>query len=168
MEQINLNLIPDGVKPVCHTSQFDVGRQIRLNLFEGSSIYTLSGSELLVLDVKKEDTCVVTVEVANTSSDYVIITTTQQMTACPGENICELKITNGTTVIGTLNFIMEVEEDPLNNGVTSQSAIHDLTTQVEDIVSQLVGMSDFIFTLGGGPGSNILDLGLSFVTCEIS
>ena len=168
MERIKLNLIQDGVKPVCHASQFDVGRQIRLDLFEGSSIYTLSGSESLVLDVKKEDTCVVTVEVANTSSDYVIITTTQQMTACPGENICELKITNGTTVIGTLNFIMEVEEDPLNNGVTSQSAIHDLQTQVEDIVAHIFGPTDFIFTLGGGSGMEIFDSNISLVNCIIS
>lgn len=140
METIDLNLIPGEAFPVCHVSQFDVGRQIKIKLFEGSSIYTLSGTETLVLDVKKPDTCVVTVEVPNTSSDYVIITTTQQMTACPGQNMCEIKITSGSTVIGTLNFIMEVEEDPLNNGVTSQSAIHDLYSQVEEIVREIIGL----------------------------
>ena len=139
MESININLIPGEAFPVCHASQFDKGRQIRLNLYDGYAIYTLSGTETLVLDVKKPDTCIVTVEVTNTSQSHVIITTTEQMCACPGDNICELKITNGTTEIGTLNFIMQVEEDPLNNGVTSQSAIHDLQTQVEDIVHGLVG-----------------------------
>ena len=150
MEQINLNLIPGEIFPVCHASQYDVGRQIRINLFDGPSVFTLSGIETLVLDVKKPDTCVVTVEVTNTSSDYVIITTTQQMTACPGQNMCEIKITNGSTVIGTLNFIMEVEEDPLNNGVTSQSAIHDLYNQVEEIVREI-----------GGGGITSIDMSVS-------
>ena len=139
MESININLIPGEAFPVCHASQFDKGRQIRLNLFDGASIFTLSGTETLVLDVKKPDTCIVTVEVTNTSSAYVIFSTTEQMCACPGDNICELKIINGATEIGTLNFIMQVEEDPLNNGCTSQSAIHDLQTQVEEIVHGLVG-----------------------------
>lgn len=139
METIDLNLIPGETPPVCHVSQFDVGREIKVNLYDGANVYTLAGNETLVLDVRKPDTCIVTESLTNTSSTFVKVVTTQQMTACPGQNICEIKITKGSQIIGTLNFIMEVEEDPLNNGVTSQSAIHDLQTQVEDIVHGLVG-----------------------------
>lgn len=139
MEIVDLNLIPGEAFPVCHTSQFDAGRTIRFKLYDGSNVYTLSGTETLTLKVKKPDTTIVTTNLTNTSDDYVDIITTRQMCACPGKNVCEINIANGSVSIGTLNFYMEVEEDPLNNGVTSQSAIHDLETQVEDIIEELIG-----------------------------
>ena len=139
MEIVDLNLIPGEAFPVCHTSQFDAGRTIRFKLYDGSNVYTLFGTETLTLKVKKPDTTIVTTNLTNTSDDYVDIITTRQMCACPGKNVCEINITNGSVSIGTLNFYMEVEEDPLNNGVTSQSAIHDLTEQIEEIIGGLIG-----------------------------
>lgn len=139
MEIINLNLIPGEAFPVAHASQFDIGRVIRFKLLDGSDIYELTGTETLTLKVRKPDTTVVTMNLTNTSDDYVDVITTEQMCACPGKNICEINITNGSVSIGTLNFYMEVEEDPLNNGVTSQSAIHDLETQIEEIIHDLIG-----------------------------
>lgn len=139
METIYLNLIPGEAFPVAHASQFDIGRVIRLKLLDGSDVYELTGSETLTLKVKKPDTTVITVELTNRASDYVDVITTEQMCACPGKSVCEINITNGAVSIGTLNFYMDVEEDPLNNGVTSQSAIHDLETQIEEIVHGLVG-----------------------------
>lgn len=139
MEKVDLNLIPGEAFPVCHASQFDTGRVIRFRLFDGSDAYVLDGNETLTLKIKKPDTTVVTTAIVNTSSSYVDIVTTQQMCACRGKSIGEINIAKGSTSIGTLNFYLDVEEDPLNNGVTSQSAIHNLETQVEEIVHGLVG-----------------------------
>ena len=137
MQSIDLNLIPGETPPVCHVSQLDEGRTIKANLFDGSSVYTLAGTETIKFYVRKPDAHTVTKTLTATANPYVYITTTEQMTAVPGKCLCELEITSGAVTIGTLNFIMEVEEDPLNGGVTTLEAYSDLENQVEEIVSQL-------------------------------
>jgi len=139
MEQINVNLIPGKVLPVCHVSQFDENRQIKVNLFDGENVFAFSGGDSAELNVKKPDTTIVTTALTVAAAQtYVELTTSQQMTAVAGANMCEIKITHGAQVIGTLNFIMQVEESPLNNGVESDSAIHDLTNQVERIMDAVI------------------------------
>lgn len=139
MEQITLDLIPGKVLPVCHASQYDVGRQIRINLTDAGTPYTLDGTETITADVRKTDGCIVTEACTVVASrTYVDLITTQQMTACFGLNLCELKIEKGADTIGTLNFILDVEEDPLDEGIASQSAIHDLQAQVDaDVLEAL-------------------------------
>lgn len=138
MEQFNLNTIPGKVAPVCHASQYDVGRIIRVNLFEGDQVYTLDGTEVVSISVRKPDGHVVTEGITNTSAAYVEIITTEQMTACPGANLCELKIEKGADVLGTLNFILSVEEDPLAGGDQSESFIYNLAVQIAQGVAQEV------------------------------
>lgn len=137
MESIDLNLIPGESYPVCHVSQFDNGREIKANLFDGSSVYTLDGTETLILNVQKPDAHIISKTIANPAESYVIISTTREITACYGNVLCELRISKGSSIIGTSNFIMEVEEDPLNGGVTTVEAYSDLQQQVEDIVNNL-------------------------------
>lgn len=138
MEQIRLNIVPQGVPPVCHVSQYDAGRVVRLILMDGLQGYVIS-DETFVLNVRKPDDTVVTVAVAGVSGDsFVDFVTTEQMAAVAGENICELKITKDDTVIGSLNFRMKVERDPLAGGIESQSEIHNLHTQVAAMVSEEV------------------------------
>lgn len=134
MESFNINLIPGRNNPVCHVSQYDKGRTIRVNLFEGSSVYTLTGAETVTANVRKPDGNIVTSTLTNTSDSYVEIITTEQMTACAGSNICELAIENGADLIGTLNFVMEVERSPLEGGIASQSEIDNLETQINAMV----------------------------------
>ena len=47
MESFNLNIIPGKDRPVCHASQYDIGRTIRVNLFEGFNVFTLDGTEVI-------------------------------------------------------------------------------------------------------------------------
>ena len=137
MEQVNINIVPNGIKPICHVSQYDKGRQIRLNLYDGDNRYTLSGTETLELDVKKADGTVYTNEITNTEDNYLIISTAEEMTSAYGENFCNIKITDDTVVIGSLNFILDVEKSPLDDGVTSSSFIYDLRQQIIDILNNL-------------------------------
>ena len=139
MEQINVNLIPGRALPVCHVSQYDVGRQIRCNLFEGDQVFALATGDTAEIHVRKPDTTIVTeaLTVVNAQT-YLDIVTTQQMDAVAGANLCEIELTRSGTTLGTANFIMEVEEDPLNNGVESKSAIHDLESQIEAIEQEVV------------------------------
>ena len=145
MEVINLNLIPNGTNPVVHASQYDEGRDFRLNLFDGTSVLTLDGTETIECDVKKPDGNIVTVAVTNTSSNYVIVTTTLQMTACSGNSLGTINISKGGVNLYTLNFVLYCERSPLENGIQSDSAIHNLETQVETIVSEQYDSANVIF-----------------------
>lgn len=145
METINLDIIPGRTPPVCHASQFDDGRVIRFNLFEGGTAFTLDGSELLTFAVRKPDENVVTVSVTNTSDSYVDVVTTEQMCAVAGASLCELTIEKGAATIGTMNVIMAVEKDPLDGGLPSASEINDLASQIAALLADLYDGTAVIF-----------------------
>lgn len=156
MEQITLNLIPKGITPVCHASQYDKQRSIRLNIMDGLQGYILS-DETVELRVRKPDNNIVTAAVEYTAgATFVIISTTEQMTACDGDNECELRLTRGEQRIGSLNFTMRVEKDPLKDGIESETEIHNLEEQVADIVANQYDSENVIFdetpTAGHGVG----------------
>lgn len=135
MEIIKLNLIPSGVNSICHCSQYDNGRVIRLELFDGLTPYTLQSGDTVTLNVRKPDNTIITASVTATQgNNYVDIVTTEQMCAVVGNNLCDLTITNGSTVIGTLNFYMQIERDVLADGIASQSVIEDLDALVQEAV----------------------------------
>ena len=112
--------------------------------------------EEITLDVKKPDNNIVTAAVEVTSGNtYVIITTTQQMTACAGDNNCELHVVKDSVEIGSLNFTMRVEEDPLAEGIESETEIHNLTEQVTEIVSEQYDSENVIFDTAPTAGHNV-------------
>ena len=136
MEAIKVNLIPNGIPEACHTSQYDVGRQIRLDLFDGLTPYTIQAGDTFKLNVRKPDNHVITETVSGTAGNtYLVIDTTEQMTAVTGENLCEIRVENGGDNIGSLNFIMQVEKDVIANGIPSESVIEDL----EYLISEAIG-----------------------------
>ena len=138
MEQITLNMIPKGITPICHASQYDNGRVIRLNIMDGLQGYVLS-NESVQLNVRKPDMNIVTTDVDTTSGNtFVDIVTTEQMTACEGDNLCEIVLSTGDVVIASLNFIMRVEVDVLKDGIESETEIHNLATQVAGLVASEV------------------------------
>lgn len=138
MEQINLNLIPGRALPVCHVSQYDVGRTIRFNLFEGDQVFALATGDTAEVHVRKPDDTVVTAALTVVNAQtYLDVVTTQQMDAVGGSNICEIQIVRGGNTLGTLNFIMEVEPDPMDgSAIGSQSDIRDLDAQVAELVEE--------------------------------
>jgi len=137
MEVFNLNIRPGKTCPVIHCSQFDKGRAFRANLYDGSEVFTLTAAETLSVIEKKSDGNMVTIGVTNTSDSYVEFATTEQMTALAGPQICELRIVEGDTLIGSANFILDCEESP-DTGIESESEIHNLETQIQDINNEIV------------------------------
>lgn len=111
MEEIYLNLIPAGTHPVCHAKQYDEGRTIKANIFEGAMAYTFQEGDSLVINVLKPNGDNVTTNVdVNVGEAYAYIVTTEEMCNIVGKNECELRLKNGAKNIGTLNFFMDVEE----------------------------------------------------------
>ena len=164
MEVINLNFIPSGANPVAHASQFDEGRTTRFNLFDGSAVYTLDGTEIITVSVRKPDGHIVTESVTNTSSTYVEVVTTEQMTACAGDNLAQIKVEKGGDTIGFLNYILSVQKDPEDGGDPSASFIHDLTQQIADAVAEQYDSNAVIFdavpTAGHGNGYTVTSEGI--------
>lgn len=136
MEQIRLDLIPGKSAPVCHASQYDVGRTIRLNLVEGGSEYSIPAGTTAEIHIRKPDNNIISATVTATQGNkYIDIETAEQWTACAGTNLCEIVLTNGGNVIGTINFILEVEMDPIDGGSASESVIYNIQALVDTAVA---------------------------------
>lgn len=173
MEQITLNMIPKGITPMCHASQYDKGRHIRLNIMDGLQGYKLT-DETAEIRVRKPDNNIVTAAGTYTAGTaYVDLFTTEQMTACDGDNECELRLTRGEQRIGSLNFKMRVEKDPLKDGIESESVIHNLEKQIEELVEEQYDADSVIFddepTEGHGTGFAVTSEGVkTYVEGEIA
>lgn len=143
MERILLDLIPGRGLSTCHASQNDKGRIIRADLVEKTIPHVLTGTETITINVHKPDNNVVikTLDVVAGAS-YVYIVTTEQITAVAGKSLCELTITNNVNseeiVIGTSNFILDVEADPLFGGVESESVIENLSNLVAESINNII------------------------------
>lgn len=138
METNRLDIVPGKIAPVIHTSQYDVGRVFRFYLYDGTSPFTLNGSETVTCSIRKTDGNIVILSVENTADNYVDVVTTEQSTACSGQNICELRIEDGEVNIGTMDFILQVESDPTEGGIESATEINNLRTQVSEMVGEEV------------------------------
>lgn len=115
MQICNLQYAPNGVSPVVHVSQFDVGRQFQFKLYDGATPYSMpSGTVARIDGIKPDGHGFSYTNNVSVSGNTATITTTLQMTVVKGAVKCEIRFVNGGNNIGTLNFVMEVEESPIN------------------------------------------------------
>ena len=136
-EVITLNLIPSGDVPVIHAAQFDKERPLKFALKLGDDDFNPSGYDL-ELQIRKVDNNIVTAASSDVSSNIVTFLTTEQMTACSGTNLGEIQIAKDGLDIATLHFYLVVQRDVLSGGITSESEIHNLTSQIEDIAEEVI------------------------------
>ena len=118
MQNVKLNLIPGSVMPVVNVSQYDEAREFSLSVYEGASSYSLTGKTVEIRGTKPDGNGFAydaTDGVVSVSGSTVTISTTQQMTAVGGQTMAELRITSGSTVLGTLNFVLDVEHSALSD-----------------------------------------------------
>lgn len=132
-QTINLNLIPQGVKPVIHVSQYDKGQTWIFKLMIGDAYYQIpSGSAVTIQGTKKDNTGF---QYACSYSGYeVTAIEQQQMTVLAGDVPAELRIVKGDELIGTLNFIIRVEEAALSdNTIISETELPEFEEIIEFI-----------------------------------
>ena len=143
LERIVLNIIPAGELPVFHCSQYENGRPVIIDLVSSDDDAFLVGEGVSVeLHCRKVDDNIVTLEPDEVDNNTVTFVSTEQLTACPGDNLCEVVLyadTDPVQTIATLNFILHVEPDPLEGGLTSETQIYNLTEQIEEITQQVIG-----------------------------
>lgn len=132
MQELDLQYAPIGVNPVVHVSQYDVGRQFKLKIYDGSEAYTMPGGTTARIDgLKPDGTAFSYTDAVSVSGNVVTVTTKDQMTVLSGAVICEIRFSDSSlNDIGTLNFKLEVEKSPIDNDIpisdTEIPAIIDL------------------------------------------
>lgn len=126
----NVNITPGRADPVViYASQGDVGREITINVSDGSGWYDLTGCTAVLAGVKPSG---MGFSVNGTVSGHTVtIETDGIMTNEYGSIACELKITNGDDeTIGTANMILSVEKDPHPE--------HTVDGNIDEIIPELV------------------------------
>ena len=140
-QTINLDLIPKGIPPIIHVSQYDKGQTWRFLLFKDGSAYEIPEDAEVTIQGTKSD---------NTGFQYactydgseVVATETQQMTIFAGDVSAELAITRGDELIGTLNFIIRVEPAALREDTAISETDLPLIEEAIEAVAQVKAYSE--------------------------
>lgn len=131
MQSVNLNLIPGSVLPVINLTQFDEGRQFALVIYDGSTAADLSSAQILISGKKNDETAFSydqtdTVKgnlVISVSGNTVTIRNTLQMGAASGDVLATLTVKKSAADVSTLNFVIRVQEHPLDGVDISETEI---------------------------------------------
>ena len=117
-QRYNLNLIPDKVPVIVNCSQYDaLSRTIEMVIYDGSTVYEIpSGTTATVRGTQQDNTgfeypCTI-------DGSIVSFDIQNQMTIFAGKVPCEVRLSKDGGVIGTCNFLLNVEETPLDPDVT--------------------------------------------------
>lgn len=111
----NLNLIPNNVPVVVNASQYDkTSRTLNFNIYNGDVLYTIpSGSTITVRGTKLDKTGF---EYECTFNGSVVSFEIQdQMTVISGKYPVEIRIINNGDILGTANFIFNIEPTTLDD-----------------------------------------------------
>ena len=142
-QKIELNLIPKkGEQPVVfYASQYETARPFIAVLKWGDTEFAPGVDYRAEIDIRKNDDnlVIITDDVSIDNNEVSVVLPVQAVT-CIGKNLGQVKIYSADDhLIAALNFILEVQADPLAGGVTSETAIDNLTQQIEDIAEEVIG-----------------------------
>lgn len=137
-QTINLNLIPQGVPPVIHVNQYEnQNTAFTFKLYKGTEIFNVPSNAAVLMNGLKPDGNVFSYASSSVSGQTVTFRCEQQMVPLAGTVVCELRIRTTSEIIGTCNFLLEVEESPLHDdSVISETEI-PLIEQAVDIAANL-------------------------------
>lgn len=141
-QTINLNLIPGSPLPRINVSQYDNGsRTLQFNLYNGVSPYEIpSGASVSIVGTKAD----------NTGFEYacafdgslVSVNITDQMTVFAGEVQSELQIRQSGEVLGTANFIINVERAALSDDTQISETDIPIIQRIPEILEEAEGYAD--------------------------
>ena len=131
MQTIRLSTTPGVVNPGVYLSQYDVGRQMLFLLYDDVGKYIpAAGSTVHIRATKPSG---FGFDVACTwSENSVTVTVTDEMSNESGSFAAELRITKDDAVLGTANFLWNVERSTHLNGTV------DGNTEAQGLMQQLL------------------------------
>lgn len=121
MQSFNLNLVPGDFKQIFNASQGDIGREASVTVFNGSSPYVIPTGATVKLEATKPSGLGFSVS-CTYSGNAVTIVTTETMTNEAGRFPAELVISKSGVVLGTANFLFDIERSPHPEGTTDGDA----------------------------------------------
>ena len=138
-ENVTVCITPKGDKPILHFSQFDNENVFTVTVLadDGESAAVLTGLDI-EFRIRKTDSHVVTIAPESVADNVITFKTTEQMCACCGQNIATVTLMKDDLVISTLDILVDIQRDILSGGLTSESDIRNLTTQIEQIVPEVL------------------------------
>ena len=129
-ETVLLDMTPGGITPIVYASQYDAGgRILAISLMDHGSPHTIpDGATVQIRGTKRDGKGFAYTGKGDGSTVY--FTLERQMTACAGDVICEVRITDaGGSIIGSGNLILRVEPaglaDDTDISATEIPAIED-------------------------------------------
>jgi hypothetical protein len=143
-QNYTINIRPGwGISPVVKVSQGDVGRPLAFTIMDGQDAITLSSTATVKITGTKPSGLGFTQDCTlsgNTASIDTVATMTQEAGSVPAELI----VTDGSTVIGTANFVMYVEPAAHPEGTTDGDAetARDLMARAQAAVAQAEAEAD--------------------------
>jgi hypothetical protein len=140
-ERITVNMVPSGELPVFHASQYETARPFIADLFWGDTEFAPGDDSWAEIDIRKVDgNIIIMSDDVSIEGNVVSVVLPQQAVTCIGKNIGQIKIYSAEDqLVATLNFILEVQPDPLAGGVDSETAIDNLESQIAAIVPEVIG-----------------------------
>ena len=137
-QTIDLNLIPSGVPPVIHVNQYETQLDaFRFNLYKGTEPFMIPSNAAVLINGLKPDGNVFSYAASSASGNTAICNCEQQMVPLAGDVVCELRVRTASEIIGTLNFILRVEEAPLHDDSVISETTIPLIEQAIDIAANL-------------------------------
>jgi hypothetical protein len=143
-QNYTINIRPGwGISPVVKVSQGDVGRPLAFTIMDGQDALTIASGTTVTIKGTKPSTLGFT-QTCELSGNTASVETTATMTQEAGAVQAELILTQGTTVIGSANFIMYVEPAAHPEGTTDGDAetARDLMTRAQAAVEQAEAEAD--------------------------
>ena len=137
-QTIDLNMIPSGVPPVVHVNQYETQLNAFIfNLYKGDEPFAIPNNAAVLFNGLKPDGNVFSFAAASTSGNTAICNCEQQMVPLAGDVVCELRVRTASEIVGTLNFILRVEEAPLHDDSVISETTIPLIEQAIDIAANL-------------------------------
>ena len=115
-QTFNLDLIPQGVPPIVHVSQYDKGQTWDIHLHENGIVFPVpANTSAAIQGTKPDNTGFQFPAVISAGDNVVTFTLEQQMTVFSGDIDCELVLVNGDDQVATINFVLSVEPTTLDD-----------------------------------------------------
>lgn len=153
-QSIDLNLIPGAVMPRINVSQYDKGsRTLVFNLYAGAVAFSVPvGATVQIVGTKKDHTGF---EYSCTASGSTVTADlTDQMTVFPGEVVCELRIYDDGDVLGTANFVLNVETSALADDVPISETDIPIIQELPEILAEVEAARDLAELWAVGPNGS--------------
>ena len=137
-QTININLVPTGVPPVIHVSQYETQLNAFIfRLYNGAEAFDIPSNAAVLMNGLKPDGNVFSFAAASTSGNTAVFNCEQQMVPLPGRVVCELRVRTSSEIIGSCNFLLQVEEAPLHDDSVISETTIPLIEQAIDIAANL-------------------------------